>query len=170
MLSSKAISVNRQSQAGSVMVEFALLTPILVSLFLGVIFYGYDFYTYNRLEEVTRGGARFASALDYDVLNSKDPPVTNCVKCSMALNKSNSDLALRTVNFAVYGDPAGGTQPIIEGLTTANVAVSMDILNGAPAAMWVSIKNYSMRTPGGTITLNKPSTVFPYVGNYKVSP
>lgn len=154
------------------MVEFALLSPMLVALFLGVIFFGYDFYTYNRLEEVVRAGARFASMQTYDSNKGYDPIIT-CVNCSLVLDRETSLLAQRVTNFTVYGTPVvDGTQPpIVEGLQPANVKVSMDIVNKAPKNVWVSIVGFQMITPLGKITLNdKPATVFPWLGRSAFAP
>jgi Flp pilus assembly protein TadG len=120
--------VRGRSQRGSVMVEFALLTPILVMLFLKVILLGFDFYTYNRLEEAVRSGSRFASIQTYDVLHAKDPTLgQSSIPYNFVLNPSSSVFAQRVANLTVYGDPAGGTQPLIPGLTTVNVRVSLDV-------------------------------------------
>lgn len=154
------------------MVEFALLSPMLVALFLGVVFFGYDFYTYNRLEEVVRGGARFASMQTYDSNKGYDP-IINCKNCFVVLDPKSSKLAERAVNFTVYGTPiVGGTEkPLVEGLLPANVKVSMDIVNKAPKNVWVSVIAYQMTTPLGKITLNdKPATVFPWLGRAAFKP
>jgi Flp pilus assembly protein TadG len=151
------------------MVEFALIAPLLVSLFLGVVFYGYDFYTYNRLEEIVRAGSRFASIQDYDVFDSLDPAPcsSGSTVCTVALDASSA-FAQLVANYTIYGDPnpAAGASPVVEGLTTGNIAVSVDFLNSAPIAVRVGIQNYKMRTPTGTVTLSKPVTVFPFCGNF----
>jgi Flp pilus assembly protein TadG len=159
-------------ERGSVMVEFTFVAPLLVALFLGTVFYGYDFYTYARLEEVVRSGSRFASIQTYDVYSGNDPtPSCGSTTCNMALDQSASAFATRVANFTVYGDPAGGTQPLLENLSLANVAVSIDVKNGVPVGTWVKITGYSMLTPTGRITLNgKPAVYFPFQGNFKVSP
>jgi Flp pilus assembly protein TadG len=166
--------VRVRSQRGSVMVEFALLSPILVSLFLGVILFGFDFYTYNRLEEAVRSGARFASTQTYDVLHASDPAFTcgtSSVPCNFVLNPASSAFAQRVANLTVYGDPAGGTNPLISGLTTANITVALDVKNGVPTFAWVAVTGFTMQTPMGMKTLNgKPAAVFPYSGNFKASP
>ena len=162
--------VRGRSQRGSVMVEFALLAPILVMLFLGVILFGFDFYTYNRLEESVRSGSRFASTQTYDVLHAKDPTLGKS-SYNLVLSPSSSVFAQRVANLTVYGDPAGGTQPLVPGLTAANVRVSLDVKNGVPTFAWVAVTGFSMQTPMGRTTLNgKPAAVFPYAGNFKVSP
>jgi hypothetical protein len=150
------------------MIEFSLILPILVSLFLGVAFFGYDFYLYNRLEESVRGASRFASTQDYDSLNSLDPPLS-CASCSVVLDPASSRFALRVQDFMLYGTPSptGTEQPIIEGLTQANIRVTVRVTNSFPAGVRVGIAGYHMLTPTGGVTLNnKPETEFPYLGRY----
>ncbi len=154
---------------GNVLIEFTLLLPILVSLFLGVVFFGYDYYLYNRLEEAVRMGARFASRQHYDLAVEPNP---TCTSCTQVLS-STSAFATQVANFTVYGDrnPPSGSTPIIENMTPANVVVSVDFVDGElrrPAWVRVAITNYNVATPFGTVTLNKPVTVFPYV--YKPKP
>ncbi len=166
----RAMRVREVTRRGSVAVEFALVLPLLVGLFLGVIFFGYDFYTYNRLEEVVRAGARFASNQEYNVLEGHDPILmcgSGARECNVPLTRDASQLAHRTQDFVVYGDPAGGTELLVEGLTADKVSVSVDIKNNRPVRTLVAITGYPMRTPAGTITLTgKPAAVFPWVGNY----
>jgi hypothetical protein len=150
------------------MIEFTLMLPILVSLFLGVAFFGFDFYQYNRLEESVRGASRFGSTQDYDSLNSLDPPL-NCANCLVTLDPASSRLALRVQNFMLYGTPSPtGTEPLlIEGLTRANISVAVRVTNSFPVGVRVGITGYRMLTPTGAITLNnKPATEFPYLGRY----
>ena len=70
-------------------------------------------------------------------------------------------------NTVVYGDPAGGTQPIIPGLTTDMVNLTVTFLDGVPSAVSVSISNYTLNALFQSYRLNgKPAIGFPYVGRY----
>ncbi len=107
------------------MIEFALVLPLLISLFPGVVFFGRDLFTYNELEERVRSVSRFASIQSYDSLNSLDPPLS-CASCMVVLDPAQSRFARRVRDFLVYGTPSpGGTpQPLVDGLTGANVKVT----------------------------------------------
>ncbi len=48
-------------QAGQSLVEFALIVPILLMIFLGVLDLGRSFYTYISLTNAAREAARFAA-------------------------------------------------------------------------------------------------------------
>ena len=164
-------------RAGSAMVEFALVTPLIVGLLLGVMAYGYDFYTYARLEDAVRGAARYATGASqtYDVNAGHDPDLScgAATTCMVQLDSSTSLLARRTANFAVYGtpNPGGDAAPLIPGLTTANIVVSVEVLNNRPKNIWVAVNGFRLMTPTGSINLaNKPAAVFPWFGNYTLAP
>jgi hypothetical protein len=148
------------------MIEFTLLLPVLISVFLGVVFFGQDLFVYNQLEERVRSASRFASIQSYDSLNALDPPLS-CASCMVVLNPAQSQFARRVRDFLVYGTPSpgAGAQPLTDGLTGANVKVSFQVVNNFPVGVRVGIVNYGMLTPAGSITLtDKPQTQFPYFG------
>jgi hypothetical protein len=157
---------NRSTRRGTAILEFTLVLPFLVSLFLGVVFFGQDLFIYNELEERVRSASRFASMQAYDSLNNLDPALV-CLSCTVVLDPAQSKFARRVRNFLVYGTPTpvGTEQPLIERLTGANVKVTMLVVNNFPVGVKVGIINYGMVTPTGQITLtDKPQTQFPYFG------
>lgn len=162
---------------GSVMVEFTLVLPLLVALFLGTILFGGNIHTYNRLEESVRAGARFGSGLTYDAYvdsyhSGPDPAPTQCASCRFT--PTSGAFVTSVKNLVAYGcDPAAGLgtgctdAPIVEGVLPVNVNVTLQIVNRRPAAVEVSITGVRMTTPLGTVVLNgKPVTTFPFVGAY----
>ena len=161
---------NRSTRRGSIIVEFTLILPVLVSVFLGVVFFGQDLFLYNELEERVRAASRFASIQDYDSLNSLDPPLS-CASCMVVLNPNQSRFARRVRDFLLYGTPSPTDSPqlLTEGLTGSNVKVSMLVVNNFPVGVRVGIVNYSMPTPAGQMILtDKPQTQFPYFGRVAV--
>ena len=152
------------------MIEFTLVLPLLVSLFLGVVFFGQDLFTYNELEERVRSASRFASIQSYDSLNSLDPPLS-CASCLVVLNPAQSRFARWVRDFLVYGTPSPGAspQPLVDGLTGANVKVTLVVVHNFPVGVRVGIINYGMPTPTGNVTLtDKPQSQFPYFGRVAV--
>ncbi|MCL5745908.1 MAG: pilus assembly protein [Acidobacteria bacterium] len=148
------------------MIEFTLLLPLLVSLFLGVVFFGQDLFIYNELEERVRSASRFGSIQAYDSLNGLDPSLS-CASCLVVLDAAQSRFARRVRDFLVYGTPSPGStpQPLVDGLTGANVKVTLQVANNFPVGVRVGIINYGMPTPAGQITLtDKPQAQFPYFG------
>ena len=142
---------DRRRRAGNAMVEFAVAAAVLLPCFAGIFEFGYGFIVYNRLTGGVRAGARYASLLKYD---------------SNSVTPSNAYLtAVR--NTVVYGSPDGGTQPIVNGLTTDQVAVTMQFANSAPDMVSVSISSFSLNTLFATLNwADKPLAAFRYEGNY----
>ncbi len=146
------MSASRHKQRGSVMIEFTLSMMLLIPLFLGGWAFGYTFFQYAQLENAVRAGARYASTVNYD--SSTSTP--------------SSAFLSAVQNVTVYGDPNANpatTTPVVSGLTTGNVNLTVGFLNGAPASMTVSISNFQVLSyPGKTTLTNKPFVSFPYVG------
>lgn len=165
-MASPASHRTRSTRRGSVIVEFTLVLPVLVSVFLGVVFFGQDLFIYNELEERVRSASRFASMQSYDSLNGLDPPLS-CASCMVVLNSAQSQFARRVRDFLVYGTPSptDASQPLTVGLTGANVKVTMVVANNFPVGVRVGIVNYGLPTPAGQVILtDKPQTQFPYFG------
>lgn len=87
---------------GTHMVELAIVLPVMLMLMGGLAEFGRFFYTYTRLTNAVRAGARHA--------------------CKWERNASWT--YPETSNMVVYGDFGGGSTPILPGLTTANVTVT----------------------------------------------
>lgn len=143
------------SRRGNAMIEFALAATVLTYSFAGVFQLGYSMYLYNELVGAVRAGARYASLADFSNSGDKSIP-------------SSYTTAIK--NMVVYGNtsPAAGDQPVVPGLTTANVNVSMDFDSGnAPTYSTVSISSYSIDAVFKIITLSgKPFYKVPYFGQY----
>jgi Flp pilus assembly protein TadG len=138
--------MNRRRR-GQVLVEFALVSPVLLTLLFGTMQFGYAFYTYNNLEKAVRDGARYASMRAYQV---GDAAYISDVR-----------------NVVVYGmpNPAVGANPIVHGLTKAVVSITLP--TGSMTTVTVAISTYTMSLPLSNITLtNKPGVSFRYIGRY----
>jgi len=142
---------HKAGSRGNAMVELALSVAVLVPLLLGVFQFGYAFYTYNRLVAAVREGARYGALRTYD---------------SSTTTPSGAYLtAVR--NITVYGDPAGGTNPVVSGLSAGQVAVSVTMSNGVPDMITVSLSSFSADTVVKTMTwTGKPAASFRFEGRY----
>jgi hypothetical protein len=88
----------RKFERGTTTVEFALVGTVLFIVLFGVIEIGRALFVWNTITEATRRGARVAVVC---------PPNHGAVR-----------------EVSVFGAPGGGdTSPILQGLTTANVAL-----------------------------------------------
>jgi len=143
--------IKKASQKGSVFIEFALSFLVLFSIFTGTFEFGYAFYAYNTLVNAVREGARYASLKPYDSASSTP---------STAFNTA-------VQNMVVYANPSpsNSATPILHGLSTSNVNLTVLTSGSAPMQMTVSISNFSLDAVFGTVTLNgNPSVSFPYLG------
>ncbi|MDO8775847.1 MAG: pilus assembly protein [Burkholderiaceae bacterium] len=94
-------------QQGGVVVEFALILTLLISLIAGIFEFGRAFWYYDALTKATRDGARLMSVTDKATLNT-------AVTGGIALTKSQ-------VAFAVADTVSGAGVP---DFTTDNVEVT----------------------------------------------
>jgi Flp pilus assembly protein TadG len=141
--------IRKADQRGSVLIEFALTFLILIAVFSGAFEFGYVFFAYNTLVNAVREGSRYASLRPYDSASATP---------SSAFNTA-------VQNMVVYGDPAGGTTPILRGLAPSNVQLSVLTSGSAPLQVTVSIIGFSLNAVFATISLNgKPACSFPYLG------
>jgi Flp pilus assembly protein TadG len=142
--------MRRQREKGSALVEAALAFTILIPVFLGTFQFGLAFFYYNELANAVRAGARYASYRTYD-----SPTLTPSAAYVNAVR-----------NMTVYGNPAGGTQPVVRGLTPAHVSVTVISTNLVPQRIRVSINRFPMNVVLKTFNVSKPEAVFPHLGVY----
>src|SRR6266849_1204367 len=89
----------RSGQRGATLVEFAIGATVFLTAMFAVIEFGRALWVHNALTDAARRGARYA-----------------------VLNPSSSEGAVK--NVVVFGDPAGGSHPLVENLTPDNVNVT----------------------------------------------
>lgn len=132
------------------MVELALLAPLLVTLVLGAIHFGYLFYLYNSLEKCVRDGARYAASRTF---------VTEGTFRSIIQQ------------VTAYGS-TGSATALVTGLDSGKVSVSfVYAASGRPDRVRVAITGWTYNgvlSPFiGTVTLNgKPALEVPFLGLY----
>jgi hypothetical protein len=131
-------------ERGNALVEFALSATLLASVFTGIFQFGYAMFAFENLVTAVRGGARFAAASDCTAANYQT----------------------QVKNMVVYGQPTAGTEPVIPGLTAANVEVVFTPGGGGvPEEVTVRIVNFGVNAIFRIFTFHqKPSTTFPYNG------
>jgi Flp pilus assembly protein TadG len=139
------------------MVEFALGSGILVTVFTSAFQYGYIFYQYNALENAVASGAHYASLRPYN---------TQCSTPSGTYSDA-------VKNMVVYGDPTGtNTTPVVKNLATSNVTLTMSptqatcpTVTWTPSTVNVTITNFTIDAIFGSFTANnKPSVTYQYQG------
>lgn len=127
----------RTGERGSTLVEFSIAATVFLTAMFGVIEFGRALWVHNALTDAARRGARYA------VLHSADD-------------------ADKVKNVVVYGDPNGGTKPLVPNLSTSNVTVnySQFALNKGTATVGITSYQFQFVIPiiGTTITMPNYST------------
>ncbi len=96
-------------QRGAVLVEMALVTPILLVLLLVTADLTRAFIEHNTVTKAVRNGARYVAA--------------NALEGTTGVVTIDATLANETRNLVVYGSINGGASPVVPGLTLANITV-----------------------------------------------
>ena len=97
-------------QRGAVLVEMALVTPILLLLMLATAEVTRAFVDHNTLTKAARNGARYVAA--------------NAYQGTTGVVFVGAQLRAETQNLVVYGNIAGTGAPVLVGLTAANITVT----------------------------------------------
>jgi Flp pilus assembly protein TadG len=110
----------RRRERGATLVEFAIGATVFLTAMFAVIEFGRALWTHNALADAARRGARYA------------------------VNHPETD-ASAVRNVVVYGDAAGGSNAVVNNLTTANVQVQYSSFGLNAGTVSVSITNYKFQ-------------------------
>jgi Flp pilus assembly protein TadG len=125
------------NERGGTLVEFAIAAAVFLTAMFAVIEFGRALWVHNALSDAARRGARYAAL------------------------HSAGDVS-QVKNVVVYGDPAGGTQPIAPNLKPGDVTVTYSNFALNHGTVSVSIENYQFQfvipIVGTTITMPKYTT------------
>jgi Flp pilus assembly protein TadG len=122
-----------KGQDGSSMIELAIVFPILLLLFAGTAELGRLFNHYTTLAKATEVGARYLST-------SGDATSSNASLVAAAT------LQAQSLVVCGYTDCTSKT-PIVAGLTTANVKVTLPVAGATVKYVKVEIQSYTYQ-PG----------------------
>jgi Flp pilus assembly protein TadG len=144
-------TANKKSERGNALLEFALGFAVLWLLFAGLYQFGYSFYVYNAVMTSVENAAELGAKMTYD---TGDPSqFTNAV-----------------TNMVVYGNTTAGTTPMVPGLSSSNVSLSLNLQNSIPTDVTVSINNYTVDCLFTKFTFNgKPRASAVYMGKIACS-
>src|SRR5688572_13442108 len=108
---------NNKNERGSTLVEFAIAATVFLTAMFAVLEFGRALWVHNALSDAARRGVRYA------------------------IVHQQSDVAA-VKNVVVYGNPAGGSTPLVNNLTTSNVNVTYSGFGLSDGTATVSITNY----------------------------
>jgi Flp pilus assembly protein TadG len=114
------MTIQKHNQRGASLVEFSIGATVFLMAMFAVIEFGRALWTHNALADAARRGARYA------VVNEQ----------------ADIDDVKRVV---VYGNPAGGTAPVVSNLTTDNVDVNYTGFGLDVGTVQVTIKEYDFK-------------------------
>jgi Flp pilus assembly protein TadG len=143
----------KNSERGNAMIEFAISWVVIWLAFAGVYQFGYSFYVYNAIQTAVSDAAQLGAKMNYDT--SSPSTFTNSV-----------------TNMVVYGDTTASqnAKPIVLGLTTDNVSVSVNPSSAMPTDITVSIKNFQVDALFTKFTFDgKPRATAAYQGHVTCS-
>jgi hypothetical protein len=113
----------RRDEQGVQLLELAIVLPILLLLFAGLAEFGRYFYEYTTAAKGARLGARYLA--------------------SKSVTSTSTDWKSNAKNIVVFGNTAGTGDPILPGMSVANVDVQyLGGTVGVPDLVKVSIINY----------------------------
>ena len=137
------------SRSGMAVVEFTLAFGLLWLLLSGCFRLGYSIYLYQSLLNAIGGASRYAARVDFD--------------------EPNHNFVGAVQKMAVYGDPSGGTTPLVPRLATGNVSVTWTVdTKGVPETITIAVTNYSVNAVFQSFTWSgKPRVTVYYAGSYK---
>lgn len=111
---------SRTGERGAALVEFAIGATVFLTVMFAVIEFGRALWTHNALADAARRGARYA------------------------INQPASNISA-VKNVVVYGNPAGGTQPVVNDLKVTNINVQYANYGLGQGTVSVSITNYEFQ-------------------------
>jgi TadE-like protein len=123
-----------KNERGATLVEFSIAAAVFLMTMFAVLEFGRALWVHNALTDAARRGARYA-----------------------VLHRASEIEDVKRV--VVYGDPAGGTKPVVNNLDTPNVDVSYNGFGLDAGTVSVSIKNYQFQfvLPIGLTSIQMPS-------------
>ena len=151
----KKVTFFRRDERGLQLVELAITLPVIVLLFAAAAEFGRYFQEYTTLAKGNRVAARYLA--------------TACAD-------GGDDAAAK--NLVVFGNTAGTGSPIVNGLTTDNVAIERRnaagaLTTGFPTTVTVKIINFNHsplfnlgQLMGNSLSMNiavKPSVTMRYL-------
>lgn len=144
-------TIKNKSERGNALLEFALGWSILWALFAGIYQFGYSFYVYNTVLTSVANAAELGSKMTYDT--ASPTTYSNALK-----------------NMVVYGSTTAGTTPIVRGLATSNVTVTVNLAGTIPSDVTITINNYTIDAVFTNFTFNgKPRATTVFMGQVSCS-
>lgn len=109
-LKANAMPRIRRRMHGAVMLETAIVLPVLLMLLMAIAELGRLFYSYNTVNKIAREGARYLSGNSF----TGTVPVVDLTAARITATR----------NFVVFGNTSGTGKPVLSDLRVSQVTVS----------------------------------------------
>jgi Flp pilus assembly protein TadG len=123
-----------RTERGATLLEFAIGATVFLTAMFGVLEFGRALWTHNALSDAARRAARYAI---------NQPASTPPGASVSGTNVGPSVTAIR--NVAVYGNPEGTGQPLVNNLTTDQVNVTYTNFGLGDGSVSVTITGYQFQ-------------------------
>lgn len=110
-------TTRRDQERGATLLEFAICATVFLTVMFTVIEFGRALWVHNALSDAARRGARYA----------------------VIHNAASGD---QVKNVVIYGNPDGGSTPLVSNLTPDKVNVTYSNFGLSDGTATVSISNY----------------------------
>ena len=124
----------KKEERGATLLEFAIGATVFFTAMFGVVEFGRVLWTHNALADAARRGARYAIT---------QPASSPAGAKTTGANVGPSITAIR--NVAVYGNPEGTGQPLVNNLATGNVNVTYSNFGVGEGRVSVTITGYQFQ-------------------------
>ncbi|HEX8651859.1 MAG TPA: TadE family protein [Pyrinomonadaceae bacterium] len=121
-------------ERGATLLEFAIGATVFFTAMFGVLEFGRALWTHNALSDAARRAARYAI---------NEPASTPAGKRVTGENVGPSVTAIK--NVAVYGNPEGTGQPLVNNLATENIKIAYSNFGLGDGSVSVTITNYKFQ-------------------------
>ncbi len=125
----------KSDQRGATLLEFAIGATVLLIAMFGVIEFGRALWVHNALSDAARRAARYA------VNQPASAPKAGVVVSGKNIGPSVTAIK----NVAVYGNPVGGAQPLVNNLGVNNIDVEYTNFGVGDGTVSVSVINYQFQ-------------------------
>lgn len=118
-----------RSNAGAAAAEFALLLPLLLLLFFGIVQYGLMFFTYNNMSNAAREGARALAVGDVNAAGAKTLSENFLLAWSMPHATVQADMTTQSgINYARVRITMPGSEAGLIKYAPAPAQISAQVL------------------------------------------
>jgi len=148
-----------RAETGAAAVEFAIVSPLLMLLFVGFMEYANLLYDQQQLEKSTRDAARYLSYYDQNSGDSGYSPWST-TSAGAVCGSSTLTVEQAAENLVLYASLCTGSSPIVAGMTSNDITITPGSTSVTASAGTCSSNNScsscTMTIPTVTVSVQTP--------------